>query len=210
MNREKLLLIYNLLYKAFGPQNWWPGETKDEIVIGAILTQNTAWNNVEKAIAALKRAHLCDLKALHEAEPEKIKNLIKPAGFFNQKCYYLKSVSSFFVENGGFDRLNKLTTSTLRASLLTVKGVGEETADSILLYVFNRPVFVIDTYTKRLLSRHGGNKISSYKQAQALFMNNINPDVKIYNEYHALIVKLGKEFCKPTPTCQGCPLEGLP
>jgi len=205
--REKFLEIFNRLFERFGPQHWWPANTKDEVVIGAILTQNTAWKNVEKALNNLRNSDLLELKKLSEADIETIKHLIKPAGFFNQKAVYLKNISRFFIENRGFEELSKLDTKTLRKKLLNVKGVGKETADSILLYVFKKPIFVVDTYTKRLIKRHNLCDCSDYDEVQKLFMENLPLDEKLFNEYHALIVKLAKEYCKKRPICNGCPLE---
>ena len=201
--------IFEKLYERFGPQHWWPAQTEDEVIIGAVLTQNTAWRNVERALANLRNNGLLELKRLSEANIETIKKLIKPAGFFNQKAIYLKNISDFFVENGGLKQLSGLDTKTLRQKLLDIKGVGKETADSILLYAFKRPIFVIDAYTKRLIERHKLCNCSSYDEIQNLFMENLPLDEKLFNEYHALIVKLAKEFCKKKPVCKGCPLEGL-
>ena len=207
--RELLLEIFNRLYKKFGEQHWWPADTKDEVVIGAVLTQNTAWNNVEKAIANLKKAGVLSLKDIARVDEELLKELIKPAGFFNQKALYLKNVAYFIKNHGGFPHLSKKSTHELRKMLLSVKGVGKETADSILLYAFERPVFVVDAYTKRVVSRHKLSEDLTYDSIQKLFMENLPLDVNLFNEYHALIVKLAKEHCKKKPLCKGCPLEGL-
>ena len=207
--RELLLEIFNRLYKEFGKQHWWPAETKDEIVIGAVLTQNTAWSNVERAISNLKKAGVIRLKDIVCVDESLLKELIKPAGFFNQKALYLKGIASFIEGHGGLSSLSKQDTHKLRRMLLSVKGVGKETADSILLYAFERPVFVVDAYTKRLVSRHGLSEDLSYDGIQRLFMENLPLDVGLFNEYHALIVKLAKEHCKKKPLCSGCPLERL-
>ncbi len=207
--KEKLVEIFEKLYERFGSQHWWPAQTEDEVIIGAVLTQNTAWRNVERALANLRNNGLLELNRLSEAKIETIKELIKPAGFFNQKAIYLKNISDFFVENGGVKQLSGLDTKTLRQKLLDVKGIGKETADSILLYAFKRPIFVVDAYTKRLIERHKLCNCSSYDEIQNLFMENLPLDEKLFNEYHALIVKLAKEFCKKKPVCKGCPLEGL-
>ncbi len=207
--RELLLEIFNRLYKKFGEQHWWPADTKDEVVIGAVLTQNTAWNNVEKAIANLKKAGVLSLSDIARVNEELLKELIKPAGFFNQKALYLKNVAYFIKNHGGFPHLSKKSTHELRKMLLSVKGVGKETADSILLYAFERPVFVVDAYTKRVVSRHKLSEDLTYDNIQKLFMENLPLDVNLFNEYHALIVKLAKEYCKKKPLCKGCPLEGL-
>ncbi len=205
--KEKLLEIFNRLYERFGSQRWWPAETEDEVVIGAVLTQNTAWKNVERALSNLRNNDLLNLKKLSEVDIEIIKDLIKPAGFFNQKVIYLKNVSEFLTKNGGFEKLSNLDTKSLRQKLLNIKGVGKETADSILLYAFKKPIFVVDAYTKRLAERHNLCNCSSYDEMQKLFMENLPLDEKLFNEYHALIVRLAKDFCKKKPVCYGCPLE---
>ncbi len=207
--KEKLLKIFNRLLDRFGKQHWWPAQTRDEVVIGAVLTQNTAWINVERAIENLKKEGLITLKAIYHCDIKALREFIKPAGFFNQKSIYLKNIATFFVKNGGFDLLDDLGTDELRKRLLAVKGVGKETADSILLYAFKRPVFVVDAYTKRLVARHKLQDKLDYDSIQMLFMKNLPLDVSLFNEYHALIVKLGKEFCKNKPMCKGCPLEDL-
>ncbi len=207
--REMLTEIFNRLYEKFGEQHWWPADTKDEVVIGAVLTQNTAWSNVEKAIVNLKKAGVLSLKDIVCVDEGLLKELIKPAGFFNQKAIYLKNVANFIENHGGFSHLSKKSTHELRRMLLSVKGVGKETADSILLYAFERPVFVVDAYTKRLVSRHRLSEDLTYDSLQGLFMENLPLDVNLFNEYHALIVKLAKVYCKKKPLCRGCPLEGL-
>ncbi len=201
--------IFHRLLDRYSNQNWWPADTKDEIVIGAVLTQNTAWRNVERAIENLKRSNLCSLDGINSADIDVLKENIKPAGFFNQKASYLKNIAAFFCQHGGFDGLNRLDTARLRKMLLSVKGIGKETADSILLYVFDRPIFVVDAYTKRLLKRHGIAHEAEYDQIQRIFMENLPCDVGLFKEYHALIVRNAKEFCKTRPDCSGCPLEGL-
>lgn len=204
-----LMDIFNRLYRRFGEQHWWPAETKDEVVIGAVLTQNTAWSNVEKAIENLKKAGVLSLSDVVRVNDELLKELIKPAGFFNQKALYLKNIANFIENHGGFLSLSKRDTIELRRMLLSVKGIGKETADSILLYAFERAVFVVDAYTKRLVSRHGLTEDLSYDGVQKLFVENLPLDVELFNEYHALIVKLAKVYCKKKPICSGCPLEGL-
>ena len=207
--KEKLLEIYGKLLDRFSYQNWWPAQTKDEMVIGAILTQNTAWSNVEKAILSLKNANLCSLYKIHTSNFDKLKECIKPAGFFNQKAQYLKNTAEFFVENGSFYKLNSFDTQTLRRMLLSITGIGRETADSILLYAFNRAIFVVDAYTKRLIKRHGLSDKLNYDDVQNLFMQNLERDTKLFGEYHALIVKNAKEFCRSKPLCENCPLLGV-
>ena len=199
--------IYEKLFEFYGPQHWWPAEDKEEIIIGAILTQNTAWKNVEKAIQNLKAKNLCSLAAIFEIDIEELKDAIKPAGFFNQKSIYLKNISRFFKEEGGVEKLSNFQTEKLRKKLLNVKGIGKETADSILLYAFQRPIFVIDAYTKRLAERHKLTEKLDYDSLQRLFTNSLPKDHQLFNEYHALIVKNAKEFCRKKPDCENCPLK---
>ncbi len=203
--------IYDILFNTFGPQNWWPGDTPLEIAIGAILTQNTAWKNVERAINNLKRENLIDVKKLLSIDIENLKELIRPAGFYNQKAERLKEFVLWLREKGGcLTRINE-PTEALRIELLSLKGIGPETADSILLYAMHRPVFVVDAYTKRILSRHNIiDDKASYNQIQSLFVSNLPEDVQLYKEYHALLVKLGKTYCKKNnPLCGSCPLSGI-
>ncbi len=207
--KNKLTEIYNKLFEKFSNQNWWPAKTKEEIIIGAILTQNTAWSNVEKAINSLKKENLCSFEGILDANMKKLKNCIKPAGFFNQKALYLKNTALFFVKKGGIKNLSSVDTNTLRDWLLNIKGVGKETADSILLYAFERPVFVVDTYTKRLVERHGLLKQPTYENTQKLFEDNLDRDALLFNEYHALIVKNAKVFCRKKPLCDNCPLKEI-
>ncbi|MBW1709710.1 MAG: endonuclease III domain-containing protein [Deltaproteobacteria bacterium] len=204
--------IYNRLIQSFGPQNWWPGESAFEVMVGAILTQNTAWSNVEKAITNLKTEKLLEPERLACFPKEKLALLIKPAGYYNLKADRLMNLINLIMTDDGGDPplLLKRPPEQLRQDLLKVKGIGPETADSILLYAAGYPVFVIDAYTRRILGRHRlaeGNE--SYEDLQKLFMENLPHDPILYNEYHALLVHLGKHFCKPTPICDGCPLEEL-
>jgi len=210
--RNILLDIYNTLYKSFGPQRWWPGETPFEVAVGAILTQNTNWGNVEKAINNLKKHKVLNARLLLGMPHERLAALIKPAGYFNVKTKRLKEFLSFLVNHykGGMERMKTGDVHALRHDLLNVKGIGPETADSILLYALEKPVFVIDAYTKRVLSRH---KIvpedATYHELQDLFHNNLPADVRLFNEYHALFVMVGKHYCKPKPRCEECPLKKL-
>jgi len=213
MTSETLTEIYELLYAAFGPQRWWPGETPFEIMTGAILTQNTSWANVEKAIRNLKSAGMLSAEAIHRIELAALAELIRPAGYYNIKAKRLKDFVDWFFDNydgapAGMERVN---TDQLRAELLAVKGVGRETADSILLYALGRPVFVVDAYTARITVRHGLiEPDADYEQLRELFESNLPRDTQLYNEYHALLVRAGKEFCRPKARCPGCPLEKLP
>ena len=205
--------IYQLLFESFGPQHWWPGESQLEIMIGAILTQNTNWTNVEKAIANLKSAQLLDAEKLHRLDSDELAQLIRPSGYFNVKAKRLRNFFDWLFDNynGNLDELETVDTNTLRAELLSVKGIGAETADSILLYALEREVFVVDTYTARVAVRHGLiEPDADYSQLQDLFESNLSTDKHLFNEYHALLVRVGKEYCKPTARCSGCPLEQHP
>ncbi|MCH7557960.1 MAG: endonuclease III domain-containing protein [Planctomycetes bacterium] len=213
MTCEVLTEIYRLLYDAFGPQHWWPGETRFEIITGAILTQNTSWANVEKAITNLKSADCLTLEKLHHLDPAQLAELIRPAGYYNIKAKRLKNFIDWLFDNydGELANLETIDTDRLREELLEIKGVGRETADSILLYAFDRPIFVVDAYTARIVCRHGLiAHDADYEQLRELFESNLPTDTQLYNEYHALLVKLGKEFCKPKARCTDCPLEKLP
>ena len=210
---SRLLEIFSRLSRHFGPMNWWPGDTAFEVMVGAILTQNTAWTNVEKAIARLKQAEALDPERLFALPVSRLSALIRPAGYFNVKARRLRNLVELVLEAGGGDppRLLKRPLKQLRQDLLAVNGVGPETADSILLYAAGYPVFVIDAYTRRILGRHGlAEGSEGYDELRALFMTHLPADVPLFNEYHALLVKLGKHYCRPAPKCAGCPLEGLP
>jgi len=213
MISEELTNIYQLLLDRFGPQHWWPGQTTFEIITGAILTQNTNWTNVEKAIKNLKAADCLTPEKLHRLDPNRLAELIKPAGYFNIKAKRLKNFLSWLFENydGILDNLDNVDTDTLRTELLAIKGIGPETADSILLYALNREIFVIDAYTARVACRHHLiDPPADYHQLQDLFQSNLPQDIKLFNEYHALLVRAGKQFCRPKAGCSGCPLENLP
>jgi endonuclease-3 related protein len=211
MRNEILLKFYKKLYKAFGPQHWWPGETPFEVAVGAILTQNTNWGNVEKAIVNLKKEKVLNPEAIYKMPADRLSLLIKPAGYFNIKARRLKSFMGFLMNDyqGSMRRLKKEDTFLLREKLLSINGIGPETADSILLYALEKPVFVIDAYTKRVLSRHNilGNE-NPYEKFQEFFHTSLKKDVGLFNEYHALFVKVGKTFCKRRePLCKKCPLK---
>jgi endonuclease-3 related protein len=212
--RERLLEIYHRLLDFFGPQHWWPGQTPFEVAVGAILTQNTSWTNVAKAIANLKAAGCLDPHRLHEIGSEQLEMLIRPAGYFRVKAKRLRNFLDWLCENydGDLRNLEPVKTARLREELLAITGIGPETADSILLYALNRPVFVVDTYTARVMVRHGliAPEGLDYHQLQDLFLSNLEPDVALYNEFHALLVRAGKDHCKPTPRCSACPLDPLP
>ncbi|MFH0855632.1 MAG: endonuclease III domain-containing protein [Candidatus Omnitrophota bacterium] len=208
---RKLKSIYNKLYSYFGPQRWWPADSAFEVMAGAILTQNTSWLNVEKAIANLKKHKLLDPFKLYNLADKKLAALIRRAGYYNIKAKRLKEFLKFYINNYGADvkKISAKNLGVLRKELLSVKGVGPETADSILLYALNKPVFVIDSYTKRVFSRHKLLKEDSgYDEAQELFMSNLGRNAKLFNEYHALIVALAKAYCsKSNPKCSVCPLD---
>jgi endonuclease III related protein len=209
---QDLQQYYRSLLDAYGPQHWWPAETGFEVVIGAILTQNTAWTNVEWAIANLKRKRLITPEALHRVSTKRLAVAIRPSGTFHVKAGRLKAFVRFVMERyqGELNHMFKEPVEVLRPRLLSVKGIGPETADSILLYAGDNPIFVIDAYTRRVLGRH--RMIShrwSYDRLQRFFMGHLRPQVKVYNEYHALIVRVGKEHCKRIPQCSGCPLQGF-
>lgn len=209
---DKLEIIYKKLHKAFGPQHWWPGDTPFEIAVGAILTQNTNWRNVEKAINNIKSAKALNPKKLYQMDVSKLAKLIRPAGYFNIKAKRLKAFIDFLMHeyNGSMANMRKEDMHTLREKLLSVNGIGPETADSILLYALEKPIFVIDAYTKRVLSRHGiMEHDESYHEFQELFYLSLKKDVRLYNEYHALFVRVGKTYCRPRADCDNCPLKGI-
>ena len=204
--------IFNLLLSSLGPQNWWPAETELEMMVGAILTQNTSWNNVEKAILNLKEKSLLSIEKLSHTPVPMLAELIRSAGYYNLKVKRLKNLIHFIVErhNGDINNLFSLDTETIREELLTVKGIGLETADSIVLYGAGRPVFVVDTYTHRIITRHGLiEEEAGYHDIQSFFMENLSHDVELFKEFHALIVKTGKHFCRKKPRCFECPLNSL-
>jgi len=210
---QKLEQIFELLFERFGPQYWWPGETKDEIITGAILTQNTNWQNVEKALSNLKKASLMSLDKLYSLRQEQLAELIRPAGYYNIKAKRLAAFLKWLFEqhNGRLSETESMKTETLRQELLQINGIGRETADSILLYAFERPVFVVDAYTYRIATRHQLIEPEcDYEQLRSLFEDNLEDDVKLFNEFHALLVRTGKDFCRPKARCAGCPLEKLP
>jgi endonuclease III related protein len=213
MNNSKVLLnIYDRLFKSFGKQYWWPGDTDFEIVIGAILTQNTNWSNVEKAIKNLKRAKVFTPGKLYEIDIKKLAELIKPSGYFNVKARRLKHFIEwlFLKYNGSLPKMFKQDYVRLREELLSINGIGRETADSILLYAARKPTFVIDAYTKRVLVRHELiPEDYGYEEMKAFFEESLPEDVSLYNEYHALLVRVGKYYCKPKEQCEECPLKGI-
>jgi len=205
-----LMDIYRALFGRWGPQHWWPGDTPLEISVGAVLTQNTNWRNVEKAIANLKKNRALNVRALEQAPAGKLAEWIRPAGYFNVKAKRLKAFIGTVRETSGYtmSRMAGIETGELRRILLETSGIGPETADSILLYAFERPVFVVDAYTRRMLTRHHWiAQNASYADIAELFTDALPNKTQLFNEYHALIVKLGKEHCKKNARCEGCPLE---
>ncbi len=201
--------MFDRMLTVLGPQNWWPADTDEEVIIGAVLTQNTAWTNVEKALSNLRASNALTLQAVSRLPPEELARRIQPAGYYNLKARRLQCVARYFLDRCGGDlnALGAVDTAVVREELLAVYGVGPETADSILLYVLRRPVFVIDAYTLRIGARHGlFAPETPYEQARAFFERSLPADRALYNEYHALLVRVGNRHCRPRPRCAGCPL----
>jgi endonuclease III related protein len=201
------------MFRAHGPQHWWPGRTRFEVIVGAILTQNTSWSNVERAISALRREKLLDPPAIEKVSTERLAQLIRSSGYFRQKARKLKEFVQFLRDShqGSLDKLFATPTAELREQLLAVHGIGPETADSILLYAGGHPVFVVDAYTRRILERHNlVHPKASYEEIRAIFEQSLPADSALYNEYHALVVHTGKHFCqKRQPDCEHCSLRPL-
>ena len=199
--------IYSQLFDKFGQQNWWPADTKEETIIGTILTQNTSWKNAEKAIANLKEHNLIDFTKLEFVDQKRLAKLIYSAGYFNQKAKRLVRIAKFFRKEN-LTKFAQYSLSLGRNKLLQIKGIGPETADSILLYAFQKKVFVIDSYTIRVFSRLGlFPRCISYIKAQNFFMKQLPMDETLFNEFHALIVKFAKTYCKKRPDCKNCILN---
>jgi len=210
--KKILMKIYRKLYQAYGPRHWWPGETSFEVMVGAILTQNTSWRNVEKAIQRLKGKAVLNPEGVHRLRKSELARLIRSSGYYRVKADRLKSFIDFLFGQYGGDlkRMKKERLEDLREELLRVKGIGPETADSILLYGLKKPIFVVDAYTRRVFSRHGVvSEKASYEEIQKLFMDHLALDEALFNEYHALIVHIGKTLCKRIPRCDICPLKGV-
>ena len=208
--KQKLLNIFQTLLASFGQRNWWPGETELEIIVGAILTQNTSWKNVERAISNMKAHGVLNADTIQSIPIEKLEEIIKPSGFYKQKSERLKRVISILFNDNhkSIENLRLFDTEYLRTLLLNINGIGPETADSILLYAFNRPIFVADAYTKRFVKNHqlynGNNR---YDNVQQFFMENLPRNEYLFNEFHALIVYLCQNYCKKVPECSHCPLK---
>ncbi len=206
---DRLSAIYDRLRGAYGPQHWWPAGSPWEVIVGAILTQSAAWTNVEKAIANLQAAGLLSPAGIHGAAQDELARLVFPSGYYNAKARKLKAFAQRLHDGyqGRLEALFALDLPALRAELLSIHGVGPETADSIILYAAGKPSFVIDAYTRRIACRLGLAAASvTYHDLQALFMANLPPDAPLFNEYHALLVCLAKEACRKRPLCQPCPL----
>ncbi len=208
-----LIEAYRQLFDAFGPQHWWPGETPFEVIVGAVLTQNTSWRNVERAIHNLREADLLEPRALYDVPVEELEELIQPAGYFRVKARRLRSMLEFIIEqfDGSLEAMFRTELSELRGRLLGVHGIGPETADSILLYAGGLLSFVVDAYTHRVFARHGWIGFDAdYHQIQDYVQGELPQDVPLYNEYHALLVRVGKDYCrKSNPKCAECPLQEM-
>jgi len=207
-HRSALLKIYHRLFECYGPQNWWPADSPFEVMVGAILTQNTSWSNAEKALNNLKKSDALNIHSILKLTEKELAKLIKPSGYFNIKSKRLKNYVTWFEKEGRFNRLNKLDDNILRARLLNVNGIGPETADDILLYAFERPVFVIDAYTRRLLkSMKMIDGAESYEKLRFFFESSLSADIGLFKEYHALIVRHAKEKCTHLKNCRHCIVE---
>lgn len=224
-HRVRLRDVYRRLFHRYGPQGWWPGDGPFEVIVGAILTQSAAWSNVEKALANLKAAGVLSVEGIGGLDERELAKLLRPSGYFNQKARKLQAFVSMLEERwaGDLEALLATPVEAFRPLLLSVHGIGPETADSILLYAAGRPVFVIDAYTRRVFGRLGlvpggdgaregarlrsaGGSTPGYEVWRRWFEGELPPDVALFNEYHALIVRLAKEHCRKTPICEGCPL----
>jgi len=218
MSRDDLLMeLYEALLRAFGHRDWWPADTAFEVMVGAVLTQNTNWTNVEKAIDALNGADALRPDALAQMDERQLQALIRPAGYFRQKAARLQRLAAYVVQRAGGDPagLAQIPTEQLHEELLAIRGIGPETADSILLYALGRPTFVVDTYTMRIAARHGlVHRQCGYFELKDLFESSLPADVDLYRDYHAQLVELGKRHCRRrAPLCEGCaarPVLGEP
>ena len=205
-----LMTMYRALFETFGPRHWWPANSPFEVCVGAILTQNTSWKNVAKAIDILKAADRLDPIKIYRTNHEELAQLIKPAGYFNVKAIRLRNFVNLLVEKhgGDLDSLFSAPLAKLREELLSVKGIGKETADSIILYAANKPIFVVDAYTKRVLYRHGlVSENADYDVMQSMLEANLPLDVDLFNDFHAQFDAAGHFYCKRIPLCEKCPLH---
>lgn len=210
---KNLLEIYNRLFREYGPQHWWPAKTRTEVVVGAILTQNTAWSNVERAIENLRRNKVLSWSALRDLSANELAELIRPSGTYEVKAKRLGSFVRYLWENhnGSLRSLLNGELEAARARLLSIHGIGPETADAILLYAGDRPTFVVDAYTLRVLRRHHlCHEKAEYEAVRGLFHSALPADPRLFNEYHALLVAVGKSHCRKTARCEGCPLKEMP
>lgn len=215
--RKELLMVHSILFSNYGDPGWWPGDTPFEVAVGAVLTQNTSWDNVERAIHNLKMKDLISPDRIVETTDEELVRLVRPAGFFNRKSIYLKEFSRFLVDrfSGRVENLGSVPLQRAREELLSVKGIGKETADSILCYGASLPVLVIDTYTWRFLDRFLGGSFpegvrkGDYDSLQSFLMGKLSGNALFYNRFHALLVLLSKDHCRKTPTCDPCPLSAI-
>jgi endonuclease-3 related protein len=207
----ELRRYYHRLLKEFGPQGWWPAETQLEVILGAVLTQNTTWRNAALAIGRLRQAGMLDLTRLRAIRTARLQSLIRPAGFFKQKARTIQGFVRWLgdAHGGSLDRMFEQPAEGLREELLQLRGLGPETVDAMLLYAGGKPFFVADAYTRRILARHGMLPAGAdYRQAQQSIHRALGPDAGVYNEFHALLVELGKRRCRrKAPQCGGCPLE---
>jgi endonuclease-3 related protein len=201
---------FNILFDAHGPQHWWPGRSRFEVIVGAILTQNTSWANVESAIRKLRSARLLTPRAMEDVPLAKLARLVRSSGYFRQKAKKLKAFTQYLssVHGGSLSRMFRTPMTVLRDQLLSIRGIGPETADCILLYAGRHPVFVVDAYARRIMERHGlATSKLSYEELRALFETNLPRDAQLFNEFHALIVHTGKHFCRKSKAlCENCPL----
>lgn len=210
MSGDSFLRIYDRLFRHYGPRFWWPAETAFEVMIGAILTQNASWTNVERALVGLRDLTPLDPQAIAELSLDRLGEALRPVGYFNVKAKRLQAFCRWLLAQGGEGRVGERDTPALRQDLLAVHGIGPETADDILLYAFGRPVFVIDSYTRRIFGRLGlAEGERSYEDLRALFEQALPKDSALYNEYHALIVEHAKTTCRPRPLCPRCVLKDL-
>jgi endonuclease-3 related protein len=208
--RRRLMALYRRLFRRFGPQGWWPGRSRFEIIVGAVLAQNTAWINVKHAITRMRTKRLLTARAINATPQRRLGRLIRSSGYYNMKAGRLKEFARFLFAHydGSLRRMFRTDLPTLREELLGVSGIGEETADSILLYAGDRPIFVVDAYTRRVIERHGlARGGAHYREIQRLFMDHLPADAALFNEYHALLVAVGKVYCRTTPRCDACPLR---